>query len=367
MSEDPRSVLADLTKVGMALQKKRRSILWEGPVIDGITFSLLSRFLADRERFRIQVVEGLRPIPAFDHKIDYGVFWHACEEALAKGDYWERALKKCAVDFCKKYPTQQDQITHWYSICLVQFPIYVDYWSNHPDVVNRKPIYSERIFKVPYELPSGRRVILRGKWDSVDLVEDQDSKGYWLQENKSKGDIKELLLMRQLRFDLQTMLYLIALVHDYGDDGLPNIGPINGVRYNVVRRPLSGGEGTIRIRKHETNPQFYERLSQVIREDRPNFFMRWSVKVTIDEITKFRRQCLDPILESLWDWWEWVEAHHDDPFANEDTPNKLHWRFPYGCYAATMQGREDFLDHYLDDGSEVGLTRVDNLFPELES
>lgn len=210
---------------GMKLPTKKPAV-WAGPESDadngGITFSLLSRFLCCRERFRLLVVEGLKPREEFNHRLEYGNLWHVCEEAFAAfgnkpmvtrfgRTEWEGRLTDEARTLCRKYPTQQEQVQHWYNVCKVQFPLYVEHWSRHPDVTNREPLLSEEVFKVPYTLPSGRVVYLRGKWDSVDLVTHRRQKGIWLQENKSKGDIKPELLQRQLTFDLQVMLYAIAL------------------------------------------------------------------------------------------------------------------------------------------------------------
>ena len=65
----------------------------------------------------------------------------------------------------------------------------------------------EQVCDVPYNLPSGRVVRLRGKFDSVDLIDG----GIYLQENKTKGDIDKIQVERQLSFDLQTLMYSVAL------------------------------------------------------------------------------------------------------------------------------------------------------------
>ena len=242
--------------------------LWKGPEVDGITFSMLNRFLTCRERFRVQYVEGWRTQDEFNHRIEYGNMWHVCEEAMAEyaesmPDYriWGGRLKRYVKDLCVKYPTQQEQIAHWMNVCKVQFPIYVRYWSKHRDMTNRSPLLQEHVFDVPYKLPSGRTVRLRGRWDSVDHVslpkmearkhyrqfpEDGSVEGIWIQENKTKSDIDVNALARQMTNDLQSMIYVVALEewmneHCQDDPGIAEqfSGKLLGVRYNVVRRPLS--------------------------------------------------------------------------------------------------------------------------------
>ena len=154
--------------------KSRNSPLWQGPEGQGpeggITFSLLSRFLTCRERFRITTIEGIKPTRRFEHKSGYGDMWHVCEEALAAKRDWTIDLRIHCKTLSKKYPFQQDEIDKWYNVCKVHFPLYVAYWKKNPDVVRRTPLLQEQVFDVPYKLPSGRVVRLRGKFDAVDLI-----------------------------------------------------------------------------------------------------------------------------------------------------------------------------------------------------
>jgi hypothetical protein len=242
--------------------------------------------------------------------------------------------------------------------------------------VDRAPLLQEETFSVPYKLPSGRTVRLRGKWDSVDLIGSGDSAAIYLQENKTKGDIKEAQLQRQLRFDLQTMLYLVALEHWQPEEIAGEIGRwkdcypggLAGVRYNVIRRPLSGGRHSIVQHKAtKTNPHgesrsaYYSRLASLIREDAGYFFMRWRVDLSPQDIERFRHECLDPVLEQLCSWWDVMR----DPSRSAKSPLWVHWRHPYGVYNVLDEGGSSELDGYLDTRSESGLEHVDNLFPEL--
>jgi hypothetical protein len=395
--------------------KQRTGPVWTGPNGEGpkggITYSALSRFLNCRERFRLHMVEGLRPEPHFDHKISFGDMWHLCEEELAHPQVGRpkdvdegaltpslfRSLREYVEEQLSQYPMQREEIVHWYNVVKVAFPVYVSYWKKHPDMTQRTALLQEQVFDIPYSLPSGRQVRLRGKWDSVDLVGASGNRSIWLQENKTKGDIKEETVVRNLTFDLQTMLYVVAL--RFCNDGFPGLKDIDenlpgsenqiaGVRYNVIRRPLSGGKGTIRQHKPtKKNPQgesaaaFYARLQEIISEDPGHFFMRWNVYITEQDILKFRRECLDPILEQLCDWWEWVSFMRErggsvwdndvqfgarpDKDDNGGHASAIHWRHPFGVYSVLNEGGSSDLDHYLNSGSMAGLTYVDNLFPEL--
>lgn len=361
------------------------------------------------------MIEGLKASEGWNKSLGYGNLWHTCEEALAGGSDWKAALKKYAQEQLREYqaPNDQTAIDHWYRVCLTQFPEYVAYWSKHPDVIDRRPLFQEQTFNVPYRLPSGRTVYLRGKFDSVDLVRGTDRKykadgsiapmtlkekadpncygigtGVWLQENKTKGDINEEMLKRQLSsgFDLQTMLYLIALqkLGETTDLGYVSEGhaasddppfPIVGVRYNVIRRPLSGGKGSIKQHQPskgnpagETRDEFYERLRRDYIAAEPEYwFMRWNIEISAKDIERFKRETLNPILERLCQWYE-VAAH----WQREGKPEEVftdsesgHFRLPYGVYNVIAEGGMADVDEYMLNGNEVGLCRTENLFPEL--
>lgn len=356
--------------------------LWQGPEKDGITFSMLSRFLVCRERFRVQYIEGLRPAKTFNHRIEFGQMWHTMEEALAAGRDTGEALRLYCEELCELYPMQREQIDHWYNVCKVTFPEYVKYWTQHPDVKARTPVLQEQVFDVPYQLPSGRIVRLRGKWDSVDLIAGK----LWLMENKTKGDINEGQMVRQLTFDLQTMMYVTALKMPV-IDGVPDEAkkvllktPLGGVRYNVVRRPLSGGKGTIvrhkatKTKPEETKAHYYQRVKDIISgagEEAPGpeyFFMRWNVSVMPQDITGFRQRCLDPILEQLYEWYEALRFSAGTPFQEEyncHDNHGIHWQHPFGVYNVLDEGGSTDLDDYLMTGNPTGLVRSDKLFEEL--
>ena len=373
-------------------QVRRRSTpLWEGPSSDGpqggVTFSLLSYYLACKERFRIKVMEGLKPADTFNHRLEFGSMFHICEQYHAPGKLkgrrthaspdWRDKLHEYAESLMRRYPLQQQEVQHWYNVCAVQFPIYAEHWEKHPD--EAKPAFREQRFQTEYKLSSGRKVFLRGKWDGVDYI---DGKAY-LFEHKTKGDVVEAQIKRQLTFDLQTMLYLIALnaENDNHADQWKLLCPLGGLRYNIVRRPLSGGKHTITRHKstkskpEETHEEFYERLGGLIKDNPDHFFIRFRSEVSESDRTKFRHECLDPVLENLCDdyeWWQNCYGIRADHYNNALRAKMFrhhaqrHFRMPFGVYSPLQEGRPTDLDSYLQDGTTVGLRMCDDLFPELK-
>lgn len=369
---------------------KPKNPLWAGPTAEGplggVTQSMLSRYLTCKERFRVQYVEGWHTADVFNSRLEFGSMWHCCEEHHARHSEamsidaaddpllpakWLMRLQDYCRGLSSKYKMDREAIQHWYEICAALFPLYTEHWQRHPDVVGRKPLLQETVFDVPYELASGRTVRLRGKWDSVDLIKSpvtvpgvKRKMGIWLQENKTKSSINEGLIRRTLSFDLQTMLYLIALQEwkeDYGGEQWKH--PLMGVRYNVVRRAAHKSVGSM-LKKIEDD-----------REDNRigEWFGRWEVTVGQKDIQRFRTQCLDPLLENLCDdyeWWESCYRTYGDvyryQYRQKDFPahQPHHYVTPFH-YDPIVEGGGSDLDEYLATGSTLGLRRAEKLFEEL--
>lgn len=382
-------------------KQQKREPLWTGPngpgPNGGVTQGLISRWLGCRERARIHLIEGLKPVDSFNAKLEFGNMWHVCEESLAGfmkneddprpfGDteIWEKRLKDQVQKLCRQFPMQQDQVVHWHNICKTLFPVYVEHWQHQPQVKELTPLLQEQTFDVPYQLPSGRQVRLRGKWDSVDLIGGK-TPGIWLMENKSKSSIDQNKIARQLSFDLQVNTYLIAMTQDTGIEKLEEVkmkvgkgsmpnqksqSSVLGVRYNVIRR--SAHKSVDSMMKKVDDDRKAGRIGE--------WFARWECRVQPSDLKRFKNECLNPILENLcddWEWWDWCHENKVNVF-NGATSNGLHrhrcdefdhhprhFSQPYGTYSVVAEGGFGDVDSYLESSSLVGLQRSMVLFPEL--
>lgn len=348
--------------------------LWKGPMVDGVTQSMLGKFLFDRERFRLMTVEGLKEADRFNHRLEYGNMWHVCEEAHAANIMFVRPLMEYCQGLVRKYGNASSvEIDKWYQVCRRQFPIYIDHWKKHPDVKGRKPVYQEQVFQVPYKLPSGRTVLLKGKMDAVDLIpKDQHAPaGLYIQENKTKGDYTEERIIADLPWDLQSGVYLTALHNMPLPKGIDGKYPINGVRYNVVRRPLGGQKYNIRQKKGlgkakkgaQTTEEYYDELGKLIAGDPKFFFFRAKMEYPLADLVNFQKRCLNPLLEQLCDWWDYIML---DPFNPWRDNNHIHFQMPCGVYNPLMEGRSTEYDRFLLTGDAKGLRQITTLFGELE-
>ncbi len=351
--------------------------LWPGPGGEGpqggISQSLLGRFLACRARAKVHLIDGWQGPDAFKPALEYGNLWHCCEEANEMWEAtntkrgWRAALKAHITELANKYPMDREKISHWYSLCEEEYAIYLDYWQEEGEIVGREPLLREQNFDVPYTLPSGRKVRLRGKWDGLDLIEtpkmtasgkripNATEKGLYLYENKTKSQIDAPKLQKQLSFDLQTMFYLVALQMTENISSKPF--PIKGVLYNVIKRS-----------QHKSATSMVKKIHEDLDDNRGGeWFGRWTVDITPQEIETFKKEFLHPVLENLCVWYDIVTnldgLRHVSAF---DLTRMMHWRHPNGMYNPVDENGGTEVDNYLNTGSTVGLVKIKTLFPELD-
>jgi hypothetical protein len=146
-----------------------------------------------------------------------------------------------------------------------------------------------------------------------------------------------------------------------------------------ARCPKCNGDGRIGGKPPETDDEFYERLSGIIRDDsfdslNPKndtpWFCRLNVEITQQDIDRFKHEFLDPFLENTCDDYEfWGECYTRgyDPFAKEGRLPKVryHYRKPFGTYDPLDETGGTELDEYIASGNAVGLTQATTLFTEL--
>lgn len=121
--------------------------------------------------------------------------------------------------------------------------------------------------------------ILRNKVDG----KFRKKKKKWIMEHKTKGFISDKNLLLQLSFDTQNLFYVTCEEIDHPDD------PVEGVLYNVVRRPAH------MQKKTESLPEFLVRLRSEVQKDPNHFFKRYEVRYTLHDKMIYRKE-LDVIL-----------------------------------------------------------------------
>ena len=364
---------------------------------DGITFSMLSKFLICRHRFWIKYVLGLKESRGFDHKSEYGNLMHAAFEAFAASPKSKKSFEQRVAagvkgidayrkEFDNDLISDSGDIDFWTTVAKAHFEHYATHWRKRDE--KRIYIAQEEVFDEPIELPSGRRIRLRGKIDELFQTPSKPGKlgPRTLQENKVKGRVDEDGILMSLHCDFQTMLYLVVL----DMKGWTT----HKVLYNVLLRPNSGGIGNQIVQRKgrgnakkgmETREEFCKRVSRLPATDPRLFYHRFNVEVTDSDLEMFKKQILFPVLEQLADWWKSIKDKPSDPwttpcsreemenmapgFCFPRKPNSLHYLRPFGVYDSLADGmRGDYFDFITSGGTNrSGLKRSESAFPELDS
>lgn len=317
-----------------------RSPVWD-LYRDGISYSMLCKYRNCKERFRLSAVEGLRPSER-RAAMDFGTVFHKALELTASGKTTTQVINTVI----KLYKdTSVDQMLVREACVLV--PHYIAINKNS----NIKYIAQERVFDIPYKsVTTGKIIRLRGRRDEEFIR----NKKLWLQENKTKTTIDENKIIMTLPHDLQTMLYIYSMTHDYPDK------PIGGVLYNVIRRPSTKQSAK------ETELQYLQRLSATVAKDPEHFFKRYEVELVQSDITNFFNQTLVPLIENVVIWWESIKSNPFNPWVDgQGNVNPHHYRTPFGIFDPMTLGVGDYFE-LTTTGRELGLVRVETVFPELQ-
>lgn len=342
----------------------------------GISYSLLSRFVNCRERFRLYAVEGVREGGRSSSKasMDWGTYFHELIELHAKHPHISaQEIFRMAK---RKLPLEERKIAQ------IVFTEYVEWFKDE----TFSYFGQEVVFDEMYALPNGRKVRLVGKTDEI--IMNDDGVSLMIQENKTKERIDEYKIESGIAHDLQSLMYAVCISQKFKR-------PVNGIVYNVIRKPTHRPKKIVPTKtqlkedptlktRYENQTEFLERLKSEIKEDPAHFFLRWELALPEDHVERWRRSTFDPLLMQLVMWWDSVKH---DPFSPWTTPamggdrvgpngkpitpedqelviNPHHYQRPFGVYDAMTNGIGDFFD-LLTRNRRIGTTAGNPIFTEL--
>ena len=160
----------------------------------GVSYSLLSRFINCRERFRLYAVEGVREESSSRGSMDFGTYFHELLELHAK---YPNLSANAVIQKAKKHPERTLKIqaeTVFFAYCA---------WYSE----NRYSYHDQECeFKINYKLPNGKNIRLVGKSDEIINSPNNDGT-LWIQENKTKENINEYKIESSIPWDLQSLMY----------------------------------------------------------------------------------------------------------------------------------------------------------------
>lgn len=326
----------------------------------GVTSSFLYSYVTCREQTKLHYVDGwaTRSVPLY---FEFGTCCHwVLEQAygLLAGDsysppgvdfvsakiglYHQQWLKSVSMPSQK----QLDQQELVYGLAEAILPSYFERWSGDFTGTYKYPNQSitpaewlnlEEVFDVPYTYPDGKTTHLRGRRDGVFA----DAKGNaWVFDTKCRSVINDEDTMDTFPLDLQQMFYLWVTASQFSSQ---KKRPPVGTLLNNIRRP--GHRQGI----HETLPDFLDRVRKDVSKPArfDHFFIRYQMRITMEEIRDWKVRFLDPIMAEVRGWWEGTIPHYCNP-------NSLVTK--YGRAQMFLPITKDCFDYCY---------RKDNVFPEL--
>ena len=363
---------------------------------DGVTYSILSKFMNCRNRFHIQKVQGWRP-RGFNFPLEFGNIFHHMVEAQDMGVPIE-LMYQLADNYVNakiasgKYDAQTvKELCMLAGVVTVTFQQYVLFWEREHSIehvtgkkVKRiKNVYEKDFnwigkevpFSIPFELPNGRKIKLCGKQDGVfDIA--KVVKGNWVLETKTKGRIDDIGISKGLHKDLQTGMYLLAADRIY-----PATSAI-GVLYNCIRR--SG----MKPRVKDSVKDYVKRVEEDIIKRPSYYFMRWTRRITREEMETFRQRILMPQVLQIVDWWDSIAKNPMDPFNSQcehcggqgtglsaclgcngvgSIPNMLHYERPFGTYDSLQFTQRGDCFEIVTEDDYTYYEQSEHAHPELEA
>jgi len=361
----PQQRMAELSKK----RGKNNEPLWDLDR-DGITYSMLSKFMVCPERFRLSSVEGWSET-GLQAAMEFGNAFHAClENPQHPPEKITRQYQQSRIAAKALFPNQIQEFEVLMGMVEAMVHAYRDVY--HEDVDQKQFILHEEKFEIPHNIQltvpcdcgevcldensenygrpeihygvTHREVKLRGKIDAVFRKKDGS---LWIMETKTKSDIDVDGISRTLSQDLQTMMYVTALTHLKGET-------VGGVLYNVIRRPA------LRQGKGETLRDFIKRVKDTALEQRDRYFIRWPHTLEPGALERWQERTFNPILTQVVQWWDSIKANPFDPWGSP-----YHYQRPFGVYDSLASGRRGDFFELLTSGSTSGLYRRSEVFPEL--
>lgn len=267
---------------------------------DGMTVSSCQKFLACREQFRLEYVEGWQQ-SALKMPFEFGNLLHS---TIAR--FLDRRIKPLPIEkqtalYEKQWnanhpqatPANKEMMEEAYCFMEALWPTYIEIYKDDP---KHHWDYVEDKFTI--EIPEVD-TIFRGIIDGVCLESQQ--KRYVL-ENKGNSQINENDIEDVLPYSFQNMTYLVAYWKKHGT-------PPDGVWFNVIRRPGS------KRHKNETLKDYVVRLRGLIAKEPDHYFYRWKVTITKARIERWYAETLVPMLQEVKLWVDGKIPHYMNPEA----------------------------------------------------
>ena len=325
--------------------------LWKGPLIDGITQSMIGKFVQCPYRFYLYAILGLKDNTPLHDNLIWGDVFHKGLELYIESKDLNVSVVGMLEYLDTKYPNAPSTYKTSTRRMLYKFSLstYNGEWQ------------TEIPFKIPITLPSGRTVTMRGKIDALNTTHPDYQ--LVLGEHKCKGYIDPARLAKELPHDRQLNIY--CYLHN-----------IEWVNYDLILIPEAVKYKPARS-FNESPQEWMDKLftgpcgsygmfpiNQQVHQwihNKPTFFLPREGQ------ERYWNETVYPDLERICIWWDYVTQpgfdHTDPKFYNH-----IFYKTPVRQFEAsnTEKFECDYYSHLIGDEDISELADVGSLYKELE-
>lgn len=271
---------------------------------DGLTQTIINKFLHCREKLRLSEIEGLRPISANTTARDFGSVFHdmvaavrkaatpnfTADDAIAMSEVVLATMAaKAREDGLKDMSYSADAIAESHGLARATM---IGYWKyRESDFAEVNFVKIEESWQINYLVTLGgkkRYIPLQGKFDGIFQTGTKSS--FWLWETKTKGKIDTDLVMEKISFDLQVCMYMRAMKEIMKADP-------EGVRYDLIRK------SQLQQGKNQTLADYHTRVENDALDRQDFYYERIDSILTPDDIARWKID-FDAIILQIVRWFE---------------------------------------------------------------
>jgi hypothetical protein len=354
---------------------------WPGPSA-GISQSMINRFLLDPYEFYLYAALGLRPPREYKPNLAWGDTFHVgLEHLLDNIKEPDRHIRmsnavEAMAEHLHYYPMAERT---FHKSCAEMLKLYDDKWALE------RPTETEVVFFVPYEFESicpspawckadlhcRRQIHLTGKYDVVSY----DIESYFpkpvehkhtlhcpalmLGEHKCKGYVDRNQTREETPYDLQLNLYcLTARTERVVFDTIK----IPDVQWKLPpKRRMEEDSAYIRRLYHEHADTEYP-----ISRKKHLWLDQFTVPVPTSSQERWASQTLNPILERICQWYDYIARDDFDP--ENPRYNHIFYKTPIRHFNSrkTDAYKSEYHNLLVNNWSTEQLEPVESYYSELE-
>lgn len=329
--------------------------MWKGPEIDGITQSLLGRFLECPYSFYLYAILGLEDQEAQEQSklnLVWGDVFHKGLELYIPQKNYEVAREGMIDYLYEQYPGSPESFQYSTALMLKLY--------------RTKPFEGDWVTEEvidDYITIDGKRIRIRGKRDAI--TRNHPEYGSVLGEHKAKGFIDPAKLREEIEVDTQCNVYMLLEPE------------CEWVFYDLIKIPEV--QKYAPKRAHHETPEEYTRRIFVgdnvgsygghypIYQNRGAWVHQGIYHISKEAQEEFLDLTLKPVILRMCEWFDYVTQsnfdHTDPKFFNE-----IFYRHPVRHFSARLTNNYKCNYHgYLTNQVELdSYIKNDSLFSELE-